>query len=39
VEDDVRSDRPRSYRTDENVEKVKNVVHSDRCITNGAMAV
>jgi hypothetical protein len=29
VEDDKRSGRPRSHRIDENVEKVRNLVHSD----------
>jgi hypothetical protein len=28
VEDDERSGHPRSYRTDENVEEVQNLVHS-----------
>jgi hypothetical protein len=30
VEDDERSGRPRYHGTDENVEKVRNLVHSDR---------
>jgi len=30
MEDDERSGHPRSHRTDENVEKVWNLVHSDR---------
>jgi hypothetical protein len=30
VVDDDRSDCPRSHRTNENVEKVQNLVHSDR---------
>jgi hypothetical protein len=30
VEDDERCGRPRSHRTDENVKKVRNLVHSDR---------
>jgi hypothetical protein len=38
VEDDGRSGRPRSHRTDENVEKVWNLVHSDRRTNIGAMA-
>jgi hypothetical protein len=29
VEDDERSGHPRSHRTDENGEKVQNLVHSD----------
>jgi hypothetical protein len=30
VEDDEGNGRPWSHRTDENVEKVRNLVHSDR---------
>jgi hypothetical protein len=30
VEDDERVCRPRSHRTDENVEKVRNLVYSER---------
>jgi hypothetical protein len=30
VEDDERSSRSRSHKIEENVEKVRNVVHSDR---------
>jgi hypothetical protein len=39
VEDDDRSSRPRYHNTDENIEKVRNVVHSDRCLNIRAMAV
>jgi len=39
VEDDERSGRPRSYRTDENVEKVHNFVHLDRRLRIRATAV
>jgi hypothetical protein len=39
VEDAERSGRPRSHRTDENVEKVRNLVHSDRCLSIRAMTV
>jgi hypothetical protein len=39
VEDDVRSGHPRSCRTEENVEKVQNLVHSDRHLSIRAMAV
>jgi len=39
VEDDERSGCPRSYRTNENVEKVWNIVHSDRHSSIRAMAV
>jgi hypothetical protein len=39
VEDDVRSCRPRSDRTDKNTEKVRNLVHSDRLLIIRAMAV
>jgi len=38
VENDERSGRPRSHRTDENVEKVRNLVHSDRHLIIRAMA-
>jgi hypothetical protein len=30
--DDERSGHPRSHRTNENVVKVQNMVHSDRCL-------
>jgi hypothetical protein len=33
VEDAERSGHPRSHRTDENVKKVQNMVHSDRCLS------
>jgi hypothetical protein len=33
VEDDERSGRPRSHRTDENVEKVRYLVHSHKCLS------
>jgi hypothetical protein len=39
VENDERSGRPKSHRTDENVEKVRNLVHSDRRLRIRAMAV
>jgi hypothetical protein len=39
VEYDDRSGPPRSHTTDENVEKVRNLVHSDRRFSIGAMAV
>jgi hypothetical protein len=39
MEDDERSDHPRSHTTDENVEKVQNLVHSDRRLSIRAMAV
>jgi hypothetical protein len=39
VEGEERTGRPRSYRTDESVEKVRNLVHSDRRLNFIAMAV
>jgi hypothetical protein len=39
VEDDERSVRPRSHRTDENVEKMRNLVHLDRRLSIRVMAV
>jgi hypothetical protein len=39
VEHDERSGHPRSHRTDENVEKVRNVVHSHRRLSIRAVAV
>jgi hypothetical protein len=39
VKDDRRSGCPRFYRTDENVEKVQNLVHSYRYLSIRAMAV
>jgi hypothetical protein len=33
------SGRPRSHKIDENVENVRNLVHSDRGLSNTAMAV
>jgi hypothetical protein len=39
VEDDEGSGRPRSHRTDENVEKVRNLMHSDRCLSGSVMAM
>jgi hypothetical protein len=42
VEDDERSGRPRSHRTDENVgkvEKVWNLVHLGRCLSVRSVAV
>jgi hypothetical protein len=39
VYDGERSGHPRSHRTVENVEKVLNLVHSDRCVSIRAMAV
>jgi hypothetical protein len=39
VEDDTRSGRSRSYRTDENFEEVQNLVHSNRSLNIRAMAV
>jgi hypothetical protein len=39
VEDYERSDRPRSYRIEENDEKVRNLVHSGRCLSIRTMAV
>jgi hypothetical protein len=39
MEDDERSSRPRSHRTDENVEKVRNLVLSGVRLNIRAMAV
>jgi len=39
VEDDERSGHPRSHRTDENVERMQNPVHSDGRSSVTAMAV
>jgi hypothetical protein len=39
VEDDARSGHPRYHRTDENVEKMRNLVHSERSLSIRAMAV
>jgi hypothetical protein len=39
VEDDERNGLPSPHRTDENVGKVRNPVHSDRRLTIRAMAV
>jgi hypothetical protein len=39
VEDDEGNGCPRSHRTDENIEKVRNLVHSDRRLSVRAMAV
>jgi hypothetical protein len=39
VEDDERCGCPISQRTNENVEKVQNLVHSDRCLSIRAMDV
>jgi uncharacterized cysteine cluster protein YcgN (CxxCxxCC family) len=39
MEDDERSCRTRSHRTSENVEKFRNLVHSDRQLSIRAMAV
>jgi hypothetical protein len=39
VEDDERSDRPRSHGTGENVGKVRNLVHSDRSLNIKAVSV
>jgi hypothetical protein len=39
AEDDERIGYPGSYRTDENVEKVRNLVHSDRRLSIRAVAV
>jgi hypothetical protein len=38
-ENDERSGHPRSHRTDKNVEKVQNLVHSYRHLSIRAMAV
>jgi hypothetical protein len=37
MEDDGRSGRPRSHKIDENVEQVRNLVHSDRRLSIRAM--
>jgi hypothetical protein len=34
-----RSGRPRSHRTDEDVEKLRSIVHSDRLLSVRAVAV
>jgi hypothetical protein len=39
ADDDERSDYTRAHRTDENVEKVCNLLHSDRYLSIRAMAV
>jgi hypothetical protein len=39
VEDDERSDHPRSHRSDENVEEVKNMMHSGRRLCIRAVAM
>jgi hypothetical protein len=39
VEDSERCGYPRSHRTKENVDKVQNLVHSDRRLSNRAMAM
>jgi hypothetical protein len=39
VKDDERSCRPRSHRTNENVEKMRDLVHSERCLSIKAMDV
>jgi hypothetical protein len=39
VEDDERSGCPRLHKTDEDVEKVQNLVHSDKHLSIRAMAV
>jgi hypothetical protein len=39
AEDDERIGRPRYQRTDENFEKVRNLMHSDRRLNITAMAV
>jgi hypothetical protein len=39
MSDDERSDRPSSHRTDDNVEKVRNLVHSDRSLCLSITAV
>jgi len=39
VEVDERCGRPRSQRTDENIEKVRNLVHLDRHLSIRAIAV
>jgi hypothetical protein len=39
VEDDDRSDCPGSHRTGENVEKVRDLMNSDRSISIRAMAL
>jgi hypothetical protein len=37
VEDDERSGHPRSHRTNENVKKAWNLMHSDRYLSNRAV--
>jgi transposase len=39
VEDDERSGCPKSHRNDENVEKMRNLAHSDRRLSIRAMTV
>jgi predicted transcriptional regulator len=39
VEDDERGGHPRSHRTNENVEKVWNLMHSDKCLNIRAVAM
>jgi hypothetical protein len=39
VEDEKCSSHPRSHRTNENEEKVQNLVHSDRCLSIRTMVV
>jgi hypothetical protein len=39
VEDAKINGRPKSHRTDENVEEVRNLVHSDRHLSVTAMAL
>jgi hypothetical protein len=39
VEEDERSDHPSPHRTDENFEKVPNLVNSSRCLSIRAVAV
>jgi hypothetical protein len=39
VEVDERSVRPRSYKTDESIEKLRNILHSDRHLSIRVMAL
>jgi hypothetical protein len=39
VEDDENSGRPKSQRTDENIENMRNLMHSDRRLTIRALVV
>jgi hypothetical protein len=39
VEDEETSGHPRCHKTDENVKKLRNLVHLDRCFSTRAMAV